>query len=113
MPLRIVFRVVATAVLMSFLTTAVNADQFHVEPTSAALSGPHERLQMVATEPDSASGPVDVTWSVTYRNLTPEFISVSPTGVVTPLKSGMAVVQVKHGFRSFTKRLELAILFIS
>ena len=97
MPLRIVFRVVAPALLMSFLTAAVNADQFHVEPTSAALAGPHERLQMVATELDTASGPVDVTRSVTYRNLTPEFISVSPTGGVTPLKSGMAAVQVTHG----------------
>ncbi|MDG1893989.1 MAG: DUF1553 domain-containing protein [Fuerstiella sp.] len=97
MPFRITFPVAATAALMSFSTASVVADQFSVEPVSAALVGPHERLQMVATEPDAAGGPVDVTRSVTYRNLTPDLITVSTTGVVTPLKSGTAAVRIERG----------------
>ena len=108
MPLRIRLPVAAAASLLTLFTPPVDADQFHVEPTSAALGGPHERLQMVSTEPDTVRGPVDITRSVTYNNLTPVVISVSPTGVVTPLKSGVAVVRIEHGDAAVEVSIEVS-----
>ncbi|MCP4510572.1 MAG: DUF1549 domain-containing protein, partial [Fuerstiella sp.] len=97
MTLRIVIPLAASAVLVSFPACPVVAQRFSVEPTSAALAGPHERLQIVATEEEAAAGPIDVTRAVTYHALTPEFVAVSPMGVVTPLKSGTAGVRIKRG----------------
>ncbi|MEO2014012.1 MAG: DUF1553 domain-containing protein [Fuerstiella sp.] len=98
----------ATAALLSSLTAQAAADRFTMGPNSATLVGPHERLQMVATEQVTAGRPVDVTRSVTYRNLTPELVKVWPTGLGTPLRSGSAAIKVERGEATVVVSIEVS-----
>ena len=61
MSLKFTFSVAATATLLSLVTAQAGAGELAVEPSSAVLVGPHERLQMVATEHVTAGRPDDVT----------------------------------------------------
>ena len=108
MSLKITLSVAITAALLLSLTSQAAADRLTVEPDSATLVGPHERLQMVATEQESTGRPVDVTRSVTYRTLTPELVKVSPTGFVTPLRSGSAAIQVERGAATVSVSIEVS-----
>jgi len=67
-----------------------------VLPSEAALNGPHDRLQLVVTADVESERPADLTRVVRFENATPELLSVSQTGLVTPLKNGTGVVRVHH-----------------
>ena len=56
------------------------------EPSEIRLAGPLARVQLVVTAPDGQGVPFDVTRSVTCRCLTADLLSVSDSGLVTPLR---------------------------
>ncbi len=80
--------------LNAVLLTTVDASELDVQPRNVEIAGPHDRTQLTATFGTNTERPVDATRSVTYENLTPTLLSVSETGLVTPLKNGKGSIRV-------------------
>ncbi|MEZ6131577.1 MAG: DUF1553 domain-containing protein [Planctomycetaceae bacterium] len=70
---------------------------FDVLPPKAELNGPHDRLQLVVTADAASDRPTDLTRAVRFENTTPQMLSVSETGLITPLKNGSGLVRIHSG----------------
>lgn len=72
------------------------ASELDVQPPRVELAGPHERAQLAVTLGVNTERPADATRSVTYENLAPTILSVSTTGLITPLQNGEGSIRVHH-----------------
>lgn len=80
-------------------TSVVTAGEplaLRAEPSEIRLAGPLARVQLVVTAQDGQGVPFDVTRSVTCRCLTADLLSVSDSGLVTPLREGTGEIEIKH-----------------
>jgi hypothetical protein len=81
-------RITLFPIVLASTTFLCAAAELSVDPPTATLKGPRQRLQLVV----HSAGPVDVTRQVAYAVEPPGIITVSETGQVTPRGDGTAVV---------------------
>ncbi len=91
-------------------TTALTAEKtptLRAEPHEIRLAGPLARVQLVVTAQDAQNAPFDVTRSVTCRCLPGDLLSVSDTGLVTPLREGIGEIEIQHQNTSIRVPVEI------
>lgn len=83
--------------ISNFAFSAENQSKLLVEPSKPLLAGKLDRVQLVVTSRIDKNRTVDVTHQVSYHSLSPEIISVSNSGRITPLKNGTANIRIQQG----------------
>ena len=100
------FIVIAVVAAMSCAASAPAANLWlHVEaspaeggsaaPAAITLRGPDARRQVLGTGATDAGAVLDLTRDVTFEAAPPGVVSVSPTGLLTPLADGTATLTAK------------------
>ena len=84
------------------------ANDFQVGPKHAELNGIFDRIQLTATDSSDKDRPADVTRKVRFENRTPEVLSISETGTVTPIADGNGFVRVHLGSKSTEIKLTVS-----
>ena len=72
-----------------FVTTAAWGQTIDVHPATVELNGIHDRVQLQISDRS-----IDATRTVRFENRSPEFLTVSPTGRVAPLKNGKGAIRI-------------------
>lgn len=78
-----------------------------VEPAEAVLSGPLDRLQIVATGRNSQGHGFDLTRAVEYDVASPDVLAVDGRGRVRPRSQGTGVVRVRYGDQTAEVRVSV------
>jgi len=68
-----------------------------VVPTQFKLQGRDSRQQLLATLHTVSGGERDATSTAEYRSSSPTIAAVDAQGIVTPIGSGTATIEVRHG----------------
>ncbi|WP_298863652.1 DUF1549 and DUF1553 domain-containing protein [uncultured Gimesia sp.] len=86
--------------ISNIVHSAERQTTLRVEPAALRLAGELDRVQLVVTSHITKHYSLDVTHQVKYRSQTPQVVSVSRSGRVTPLANGKAIIVVHSGQQS-------------
>jgi len=81
----------------NYIYGAEKQTTLRVEPAELRLVGELDRAQLVVTSRIAKNRVIDVTHQVKYNSQTPQIVSVSSRGQVTPLANGKAIIGVQFG----------------
>ncbi len=95
--LPIVLMLVLSNALHSQTSVSSRITKLDIQPRSFHITGTRQSLQLIVTGQSTDSEAADVTHSVSYRVLDPTIVTVTSTGLVSPLGNGTTSIEVQAG----------------